>query len=845
MLKTLLIPLFCCLLSATVMSQSITITGRVTDVETDAGISFASIFVKGVDSTVSTDFDGYYKIHVSRSAKYIGAGCAGYEKVYAVIKRGRVMDFELEKIDSNGRQKTALKKSQSSAVHIIQKVIKNKAAHDVSTLNSYGYEAYTKIQVELIDLTEHFKKRKIFKPFSFVFDNIDTTSEIRPFLPFFLTETVSDYYHRKGSLAGREIIKASRVSGVDDVSISQFLGSSMLQTDIYSEYIELLRKQFVSPVSPIGLECYIYYLEDSQVIDHYKCYKIRFVPRSLKLSQLEGEMWVADSFFAIKRIRLRMQSNSKVSPINSITLYDEFEQVGSTIWMLKRERLSVNAIRFNNTPELVLRKNTSFSKFIINENKHTLDSIFRAKTDVAVADSANFKSEAYWERIRRNGGIPAHEDKVYNMIDTLAGMKITKRYVNLVQTIASGYVDVGPLSIGSVYSFISHNKIEGWRFKYGMRTSSRFSKVLRLGAYGAYGIRDHKGRYGAEALWLIKKDPRMSLAASYRFDLAPTRQYNSFYTTPDFWTTYGLRRFEAGQSIPLKLMEIREFRLRFYHEFKFGYSYAIGILNQELKPMDDFNFSYHTAADNSAPNTDIYSGHISEISLTQRFAWHERFLTSNFFRYGFGSTLPVLTLTVAVGVKGVLGSQFNYQRITAGIDDTRFLGLLGKLKYDIQAGKIFGTMPFIFLQIPNASETYISAWPRFNTITKYQFAADRFVQAMAEHHLEGLIFDRIPGFKKLKFREVWGAHMWWGDMTAANVTANNADLATNPLNTGLVKVQVADRKPFVEMNAGIENILSFFRIDAVWRMTYLDPRGTRFSFRYGNCGVRLTFEVRF
>ena len=87
--------------------------------------------------------------------------------------------------------------------------------------------------------------------------------------------------------------------------------------------------------------------------------------------------------------------------------------------------------------------------------------------------------------------------------------------------------------------------------------------------------------------------------------------------------------------------------------------------------------------------------------------------------------------------------------------------------------------------------------------------------------------------------------MWWGDMTATNQTANYANLAANPLNTGIVKVQVADKKPFVEMNAGVENIFSFFRLDAVWRATYLDPRGTRFSFRYGNCGVRLSFSFQF
>jgi hypothetical protein len=167
------------------------------------------------------------------------------------------------------------------------------------------------------------------------------------------------------------------------------------------------------------------------------------------------------------------------------------------------------------------------------------------------------------------------------------------------------------------------------------------------------------------------------------------------------------------------------------------------------------------------------------------------------------------------------------------------------LRWYIEAGKVWGTVPFLLLPSPNASETYISWWPGFNTITQYQFTADRYVEAMFDHHLGGLLFDRIPGFSRLKWREVWSTRMWWGDLTAANYTGNYANFADNPGNLGIVRLQTADKIPFVEMSAGIENILSFFRIEAVWRMTHLDPEGTRFSVRYGNVGVRLAFEVQF
>lgn len=160
-------------------------------------------------------------------------------------------------------------------------------------------------------------------------------------------------------------------------------------------------------------------------------------------------------------------------------------------------------------------------------------------------------------------------------------------------------------------------------------------------------------------------------------------------------------------------------------------------------------------------------------------------------------------------------------------------------------GKIFGALPFLFLQTADASETYVNSWTSFNTIHRYEFVADRYVKVFLDHHLEGLLFDQIPGIKKLKLREVYGMRMWWGDMTRANYAGNYANLQQNDNDNGPVKLLLADKVPLVEVNAGIENIVRFFRIDAVWRVTHLDPRGTRFSFRYGNFGVRIAFQLQF
>jgi len=845
----LILVVFICSL-ATALAQTIIVTGRVTDKEINEGIPFANLKFKGALHGLSTDFDGYFTLELKKTSDSLVAGCIGYQSMSLRVRKtlqAQVLNFELERAVYNKKQQILIGRSESRALDIANRVVFLKHAHNRKKLNSYRFEAYTKIQVELEELSDRFQSRKLFRPFRFIFKNIDSLSEMRPFLPFFLTETVSDFHYARTPLPSlREVIKASKVSGINDVNVSQFLGNTYTNIDIYNDFIEILSRQFVSPASQLGLSSYTYYMVDSQYISHIKCYKIRFIPKEKRKELLlEGEMWVADSVFAIKQISMRMRTGEDVNLVKSISLFNEFVPVKDSVWMLKREQIAIHFIKTERAPGLVARKTATYKNFVVNEHSNVLDSLFKNNSkDVIIGDSANFRSEAYWNKIRHDS-LSISEHQIYDMIDTLSNMRIIKNYVNLIQTIVLGYTDFGPISIGDVRTFVGVNNSEGWRVKFGMRTSPAFSKTVRLGGYVAYGFKDRRVKYGVDLRTLIRKDPRRLLSVSYFNDLTTSTNLNVYHGLPDLFSTYGLRRFEEGQYMPLKLMSTREFKVSYAHEFKFGYTIIPGFVNRSLRPLSPFNFSYLTAADAVDPNVVIKSATVSEINITQRFVWQERFLSGNFWRTSLGSKFPVVSLQYGFGIKRVMGGQFSYQRLNLTFDDMRLLGLLGKLRWNIEVGKIFGALPFLFLQTADASETYVNSWTSFNTIHRYEFVADRYVKVFLDHHLEGLLFDQIPGIKKLKLREVYGMRMWWGDMTRANYAGNYANLQQNDNDNGPVKLQLADKVPLVEVNAGIENIVRFFRIDAVWRVTHLDPRGTRFSFRYGNFGVRIAFQLQF
>ena len=51
----------------------------------------------------------------------------------------------------------------------------------------------------------------------------------------------------------KEIIKASKISGIENQSVTQFLGDMYQDIDIYKNYITIFQMNFVSPIANFGL----------------------------------------------------------------------------------------------------------------------------------------------------------------------------------------------------------------------------------------------------------------------------------------------------------------------------------------------------------------------------------------------------------------------------------------------------------------------------------------------------------------------------------------------------------------------------------------------------------------
>ena len=264
--------------TAGVYAQTTKVSGRVTDALTNEPIPFANVAFKGTTTGTVTDFNGYFSLESDKPSDSLSASFVGYVPVTLRISRGKSQTVNfLLKVNKVDLGEVVIKAGENPANILLRKVIENRDLNDKRQLDSYKYESYNKMEFDLTDIPPDFKDKRLIKPFAFIFDNIDSSvTNSKPFLPFFITEALSDVYFRNNPKNTREIIKASKISGLENESVTQFLGDMYQNIDVYNNYIDIFGKSFVSPISNVGLLYYRYYLTDSAFIDNQWCYKLKF-----------------------------------------------------------------------------------------------------------------------------------------------------------------------------------------------------------------------------------------------------------------------------------------------------------------------------------------------------------------------------------------------------------------------------------------------------------------------------------------------------------------------------------------------------------------------------------------
>jgi len=802
-------------------AQKTRVYGHVYDAQTKEPIPFVNLAFLGSKVGTTSNIDGYYNLETYYATDSLAASYVGYlpKKMFVKVDKEQKIDFYLKPGEIVLSEFTVRAKDFENPAHrIIRNVIKNKPINNKEKLDAYQFESYNKMEFDLNNFKDNFTKRKLWKDFDFIFENIDSTTSAKVFLPMIMTESISDVYFRKQPRAKREIIKATRMSGIENQSVSQFTGQLYLDVNIYDNNMIIFEKSFISPISNVGFAYYKYYLNDSAYVGNKWCYHIQFTPKRKQELTFEGEFWVNDTTWAIKELDVSIVKDANINFVTELDVRQLYEEVENEVWMLTYESMVVD-FSLNRGKAGVYGRRTSYYKdFVINRPRE--DGFYGLPDNIILQEGHANKTKEYWQEAR-HVPLPEREEQIYVMVDSLEKNKKFQSYVNLLNLLITGYKIVDPVEWGPFWTTYSWNPIEGDRLRMGGRTSNKFSTRLMLDGYIAYGLKDNVVKWKGGGQYFLTKRPWQHVGLYFTRDLEQLGMPDNFFSRDNMFTTF-LRR-----TPPIKLIMVHEWKAHWEREWYPGLSNRLQYTRRYILPVKGFEF--YRSPEGALDTTAVSSMTSSEFSFKTRFAHKERFLFGEFIRTSLGTRYPVIEAEYGIGIKGFIGGGYDYHRFKLSVYDKVMLSGLGYLRVKVEAGKYWGKLPYPMLAVHQGNETFFSSETAFNLMNFYEFVSDQYVLAWADYHLDGLFLNRIPLFRKLKWREVVGARAVIGSLNQSNQDELLLPQDTYTLNRG----------PYSEASVGIENIFKFVRVEAIWRLNYLDHESI------SNFGLRMRLGIKF
>ncbi len=661
------------------------------------------------------------------------------------------------------------------------------------------------------------RNKKLLKPISFVFDNVDSTfSGEKPSLPFFIIESLSQFYYKSNPKRKKEIVLASKITGLENASVSQVLGDMYQNINVYDNNIIIFSKQIPSPISNNALFYYKFYLQDSAFEGNQYIYHLTFKPKRVQELSFTGNIWIADTTWGVKRLEMTLPKEANLNFINAANVVQEYTYLQNN-WMLQKDRLVIDFAPTKNAIGFYGRKTTSYKKIKINETKD--EKFYEFSDKIIVNEDAIKKSDEFWAE-NRHDSLTIREKKVFKMIDTIQSLPIYKTWVDVLYVLIAGYKKYNNFEIGPYSNLVSYNQVEGLRLRFGGRTSELFSKWYELNGYVAYGLQDEKWKHALGfKSFLSKKPSRQIIGMNYRSDYEILGQ-----STNGFSQDNVLASFFRSRALT-NLTRVDYTQAYYEREWFQGLITRFTIVGRQFSPLGTNKYLYNDKDGAVAERENINN---TEARFNLRFAWKEKYVGEGFTRVSIESRYPIVQLNYSKSLQNAFKGEYDYHKLVLNVSGRlRITPILGYTDLILESGKIWGQVAYPIMELHGGNETYLYDYMAYNMMKYYEFVSDQFVSAAVFHHFEGLFLNKVPLLRKLKWREVATMRAVWGSVNQKN---KNTLLFPSTL-------QALDKGPYAEASVGVENIFKVFRIDAFWRLNYQLPRAI------DNFGLKFGFQL--
>ena len=813
-------------------------SGIVKDSITGEPLPFVSVYFDGSTIGAMTDDNGTFTLQNNQGYTKLAAASLGYDTKFIDLKPGKKNDnlevllkptaFEISEVVVKPKREKYTRKD-NPAVELIKKVIAHKNDNRIEAKPEYQTEVYEKLSLSLDNFNPNLDKNKFLKKFKFIKNYLDTSEfNGKPILTVSVRENLSDFYYRKSPKAEKTIVRAKRMQGIDKTlddggGITSNLEEIFKSINIFDNNIPILLNRFVSPLSStLATTYYHYYIMDTLDVGGDKCVDLAFVPANSESYGFTGRLYITlDGNYAVKKVLLNTPANINLNWVDKLRIEQEFKQMPDSTWVLDQENTFVNFYVVKGTQQLYAHQLRNYDNY--NFNVQNADSVFGLLGALHVLPEATAQPDTFWTH---NRPIPLKEkeDALKDLLGQLRKVPAFNAIIKTAEILITGYIPtandkkVTKFDFGPMNTTFSANHLEGFRMRVGGMTTANLNPYWFASGYLAYGTNDRKIKYNLKLTHSFTKkeyhegeNPVNNLSFIQEYDVYTPGQDFLFTSKDNIFVAW-----KVGEPVT-KMQYIRKSVLQYEKEWLNGLTWKSWIMNQNNEAAGTLQYIKRDESGNLYHIKDFTT---SEIGTQLRFAPGERAYNGRSGKesvFNLSKDAPVFKLSHQLGIKGVLGGDYNYNHTEICAEKRIWLSSFGHIDAQIKAGKVWDKVPFPLLILPNTNQSITIQPEAFHMMNALEFVTDQYVSFNATYYLKGWILNRIPGIKWLRLREVLSFNMIYGGLTDKNNPTLTPGLFLLPDGT-----QPLGSTPYMECSVGLENIFKILRIDYYRRLTYLD-----------------------
>jgi hypothetical protein len=728
-------------LDSTLCAQNLlNITGKVEDTEGEM-LAFVGILPNN-DATqgVLTDIEGRFTVSSKTPIKTLTFRSVGYDnlvidvadflKKHPLSINGDFGVLKMKNSEASLAEVTVLA-GENPADRIIRNALNNKKRNNPENLATFQCQTYNKLALDLMPNDSLFLKfiekkdsnskatRKRLRQFA-------RTDSMMDHQHGFLMETVSERKFRFPN-DNFERVLLNRVSGVSANSSMVAMANMVQPFSFYGDYLNLMDKMFVNPISAGSPNLYFFNIEDTLYSGVDTVFIVSFHPRKGKVFEaLEGILHINTRLWAVQNVRAQPAFTTRLDmKIEQQYRYDTV----AAHWFPEQLNFEASLPKYP-SPYIGMRVVGKSYVSDVLFNPPLKQSDFNPEFAIVVEDNANNRDDSLWTRYHKIAPLSNREARTYEWLDSIGSRK---KFNFLMTTLSSGKTPVTKHINFDWRRFIVTNQYEKTRLGIGLTTIpiNPLSRARRWesSAYVGYGFADSTFKADGYLLYRINQSRQTALQFSFAQHLREPGSLSEFDRSGLVSRSIYARRFDSKEEYALAASTRVGKRI----------FTRLTLQTQHLTP----NYDYEFVPDD--PLSSRRDFRFTEMVAYAKFAYDEAQRTILGAELFAINRLPIVEVGVTIGSNHILNGHYAYQRAAVAVHQSLMIRRLGRMTYRIEAGQVWGSVPYSKLFTLNqGSAGGLSLFVVYNTFQSLSpdtlWMTDRFVNGYFRQEVGNVLY---------------------------------------------------------------------------------------------------------